>query len=111
MTPKGSINAWKCPTCGGLTVAIHVDDGVTPMFLACRRTPGCTGMAVSSGYPSPPIPLHIRLLCEWEWFAPSSTQLKRYRREDPAMYEHCRKGGLEIQPITDAGRRLLGVSG
>ena len=110
MMPAGSINAWKCPTCGGLTVAIHVDDGVTPMFLACRRTPGCTGSAVSSGYPSTVVPPRIRELCEWEWFTPSASQMKRYRRDHPAMYDHCRRGGLELRPITDAGRRLLGAA-
>lgn len=110
MMPAGSINAWECPVCGHLTVAVHVDEGVTPMFLGCRRKPGCTGRAVSSGYPSLPVPERIRLLCAWEWFRPSATQMKRYRREDPAMFQHCAQGGLELRPLTDAGRRAIGAA-
>lgn len=107
MMPAGSINAWKCPTCRGLTVAVHVDQGVTPMFLACRATPRCQGRAVSAGYPSAPIPPSILAAVGFEWRAASMTELKRYRRENPPMYEHCRAGGLVIDMLSDRGRALL----
>lgn len=29
-------NAYYCETCCGYIVVVHVDEGVTPMFLACR---------------------------------------------------------------------------
>lgn len=96
MMPAGSINAWKCPDCGGLTVAIHADEGVTPMFLACRRTEGCKGMAVSAGYPDPPIPGHVVELLAWEWYRPTE---KWARRKGPEMLDHVRNGGLALRPL------------
>jgi hypothetical protein len=98
-TPAGSINAWKCDTCGRLTVARHVDDGVTPMFLACRASGEvgtCDGRAVSAGYPPPPIPSHITDRLEWEWYTPSKREL---RRLDVGMQDHVRNGGLVIRRI------------
>lgn len=92
------INAWKCPLCGLNTVCIDVDPGVTPMLLACRRTPGCKGLAVSSGYPHQYPPEHIVANLEWEWAIPTR---KQYMRLDPAMKEHIDKGGLMLQPRTD----------
>lgn len=108
MTPRGSVNAWKCEECGLLLVAIHVDDGVTPMLLGCRVTAGCTGMMISSGYPRPPIPEHILERLAWEWRKASTTQLKRWRRDNRAMFTHCEMGGLVLAPLSDAGRTVLG---
>jgi hypothetical protein len=57
MERAGGRNAYYCPECRGLTLTINVDDGVTPMFLACRRAgldPGenpCQGHAASLMYP------------------------------------------------------------
>ena len=96
MMPAGSINAWQCEVCGGLTVAIHADEGVTPMFLACRSTEGCKGRAVSSGYPPPPIPDHIVSLLAWEWYRPTNKQARRMGRE---MREHVRLGGLVLRAL------------
>jgi hypothetical protein len=33
---RGEINGWTCDQCGETTYVVHVADGVTPMFLACR---------------------------------------------------------------------------
>lgn len=96
MMPAGSINAWQCEACGKLTVAIHADEGVTPMFLACRATPGCDGMAVSAGYPDPPIPDHIIELLAWEWYRPTR---KWARRKGPEMLDHVQRGGLVIRAL------------
>jgi hypothetical protein len=106
MMPAGSINGWQCDKCHRLTIAIHRDEGVTPFMLACRadgyepRSPEstCDGMGVSCGYPVDPPPCPP----EWEFFRPSKSQMKRYKREDPAMYEHCIKGGLELRRLQDA---------
>ena len=103
MCKAGAINGYACDACGQLTIIRHVDEGVTPMFLACRaegldpREATCKGQAVSLMYPpgDPPSPP------TWEWYKPSPEALKRMKRKDPAMYEHIRKGGLELRKIVD----------
>lgn len=104
MIGPGSINAWKCPECDGLTVAVHVDAGVTPMFLRCRFTEGCRGMAVSQMYPAPPVPGWIMLLLDWEWYKPTAAETAKLNHE---MREHIERGGLDIRPLSAAGRALL----
>ena len=32
------INVYVCQKCGGLTVTVDVDEGVTPFMLGCRAT-------------------------------------------------------------------------
>lgn len=99
---RGSVNSWTCTTCGRPTVAVHVDDGVTPMFLGCRSTEGCTGRGTSNGYM--PVPPMVVAMCEWEWYRPTGRQ---YRRLSPEMRQHVDAGGLDLRPLTDAGRALL----
>lgn len=90
---KGRENAYECPVCGGYTTTVNVDDGVTPMFLACRVTPGCPGRAASLIYPEGPRPAHIPPPA-WEWYRPS----RRERRSlDPVTREHVEMGGLLIR--------------
>lgn len=101
--PRGSVNGWQCDKCHRLTIAIHRNQGVTPFMLACRADgyePGspestCDGMAVSCGYPADPPPRPP----EWEWYRPSRNQIKRYKRDNPDMYRHVTKGGLELRKI------------
>jgi hypothetical protein len=90
----GRHNAYRCDDCGSHTVVVHVDAGVTPMFLGCRATPGCQGRAVSLGYPEGPIPSHL-LPAEWEWYRPERGD--RVLR-DPAMRSHVEQGGLVLRP-------------
>lgn len=106
MMPAGALNAWTCSTCGGLTVAVHVDEGVTPMFLACRAALGCVGRSVSSGYPSGSVPPHVLGALAWEWYRPSE---RWARRQGPEMLNHVRRGGLAIRELTDAGRQAAGL--
>lgn len=77
------------------------------MMLACRRTPGCTGHAVSAFYPDGPPPQYVLDHLDWEWAQPSRTQMKAWRRERDPMFEHCARGGLVLRPISDAGRAAL----
>lgn len=91
------INAYKCRECGGLTVTIDVDSGVTPALLACRATPGCNGMAVSSGYPASDPPPHIMAKLRWEWRLPKGFD---YARLSPEMRQFIDDGGLELVPRT-----------
>lgn len=90
------VNAWKCDVCGLLTVAIDVDPGVTPMFLGCRRTPDCTGMGTSSGYPSIPVPDRVLEHLDWEWTLPDPGEdLTTGDRE------WIDDGGLLLRPRTE----------
>jgi hypothetical protein len=84
-------------------VAVHVDEGVTPMMLACRAD-DCRGVAMSRGYHTNP---GDRARVTIEWRKATTTELKRWRREDPSMYAHCTAGGLVIGDLSDAGRDLL----
>ena len=98
--PAGAVNAWKCDKCGQLTVARHVDEGVTPMFLACRASgdlEGCDGQAVSSGYPAAPIPDRILTRLEWEWYKPGVMERMGMSL---AMQDHISRGGLALRRIT-----------
>lgn len=99
--PVGAVNAWKCNKCGRLTVARHADAGVTPMFLACRASGDvmdCGGQAVSSGYPSEPVPDRILDRLEWEWYRPDSAELRTFGLD---MQDHIRRGGLALRRINE----------
>lgn len=100
----GEINGWQCGRCDAVTYAIHVDDGVTPMFLGCRATDGCEGTGASLMYPPPPVPAHVLEAVAWEWFKPTG---RYYRRLSSAMKSHVDQGGLDLRPLTDVGRELV----
>lgn len=92
---RNGINVYTCPDCGGETVTIDVDPGVTPALLhrpyAQHRAPACRGLARSSWYqprPGHPPPA-------WEWYRPTEEEA---RAAGPAMAEHARLGGLFIRP-------------
>jgi hypothetical protein len=55
-------------------------------------------------YPPPPIPQHVIDAVAWEWFKPTPRAI---RRMEPGMRDHIEKGGLELRPLTDAGRAAL----
>lgn len=103
----GRINGWRCQACGAVTYCVHVDHGVTPMFLGCRVTDGCEGMAVSLMYPAAAPPAHVVWAVEWEWYRPTDKQARRMERKSPGMLDHVRQGGLALRPLTDTGRELL----
>jgi hypothetical protein len=114
---RGEINGYTCDDCARKTYIVHVDDGVTPMFLACRadgidpsqqQPPArCQGRGVSMMYPNGLVPQDVLEAVAWEWYAASKTELKRMKRDEPEMYDHCIKGGLLLRPLTDAGREAL----
>jgi hypothetical protein len=89
----GAINAYRCKDCHDVTVVRHVDQGVTPMFLACRVTDGCQGMAVSAGYQADPAQLPPPT---FEWYRPTGLELAKL---DFAMQDYVRRGGLELRPV------------
>lgn len=96
-------NAYYCEECKLYIVTIDADKGVTPMFLRCRATEGCTGTMHSMMYPAdpwPPIDGHgVEIPTEptYEWFKPT---LKQARRHGVGMMDHVRRGGLELRKIT-----------
>ena len=106
-TNVGKENVYVCEKCGGYTVTIDVDDGVTPFMLGCRANmqeiildgkvvgfaPTCKGMAQSASYPKGPRPAHIPPPA-WEWYKPTGTDFDSLSRE---MKEHIYKGGLDIR--------------
>jgi hypothetical protein len=92
------VNAYNCDTCHANTVTIDVDPGVTPMFLGCRRTPGCRGMASSSGYPDLEPPPHIMTDLDFEWATPTE---REFRQLEPEMKSHVDQGGLVLHDRTD----------
>jgi hypothetical protein len=89
-------NVYTCQKCGGFTVTVDVDEGVTPFMLRCRasgREGDCDGTAYSAMYPEGPRPKHIPPPA-WEWFKPTGSE---YRKLSAAMKEHVDRGGLDIR--------------
>lgn len=113
----GQKNAYYCEACGKYTLTIHRDDGVTPMFLACRASGSeedCQGRAVSMMYRDvDSAPAHVPKEPAWEWFkpSPSPAKLRRIGKRDPSFAEHLERGGLELRKIaaTSSSTRVSDV--
>lgn len=103
----GEKNAYYCDTCANYVVTIDVDDGVTPMFLACRAlgdpeevTNTCGGMMRSMMYPPEPWPEHdgygeaIPTEPTWEWYQPDPVELAGV---EDGVREHVELGGLLLR--------------
>lgn len=101
----GSRNVYTCQECGGKTVTVDRDEGVTPFMIGCRvngQEPDrerCTGMMHSAFYRDPSAYLTEP---EWEWFSPTPEELTAYVENiDPravvGTIEHVEKGGLLIR--------------
>lgn len=104
MEAKGKINVYHCETCGGDTVTVNLDAGVTPMFLKCRAGGffrPCGGTATSRGYQVPQ-----DLVPDYAWYAPTPEQRKKM---DPAMRDHCERGGLNIRKLDSLERLTFGA--
>lgn len=110
MSERGEINGYRCDTCGEHTYIVHVDDGVTPMFLGCRKSGsaegGCQGQGVSLMYPPPPIPPYVLASVEWEWYEPDLGELPRLDALSGEL-DHVQRGGLLLRRLTNEGRLLL----
>lgn len=117
---RGEVNGYICQRCGEVTMVVLVDDGTTPFMIACRAegldptAAKCKGTAESMFYPRSPLPPGYRaILLErgWEWYAASKGQLRRFRKRNPGLYDHCSKGGLLLRRLTDDGRAALPPEG
>ena len=96
----GRENVYTCETCGGYTVTVDRDAGVTPMFLACRASGAldidtCAGIAVSAGYPNVARPPYIPPPA-WEWYRPTTRETHGL---DAETFAHVRQGGLLLRKI------------
>lgn len=89
MEEKGKINKYICEVCGESIVTVNRDDGVTPMYLACRVNQD--GMSVSQWY-------HVSqdLTPTYEWYKPEPDE---YLTLDADTIEHLKLGGLLIRKI------------
>jgi|HubBroStandDraft_2_1064218.scaffolds.fasta_scaffold74636_4 hypothetical protein len=89
-------NVYTCEKCGGYTVTVDIDEGVTPFMLKCRasgKEGDCEGVALSAMYPKGPRPAHIPEP-SWEWYKPSAKEIAAM----PASWrDHYRKGGLHLR--------------
>lgn len=91
----GRKNIYTCKKCGGVTITIDIDDGVTPFMIRCRASGNedrCDGMAQSCMYR---VPVETPD-AEWEWFKPTGSQYLKLSRD---MREHVDKGGLDLRKI------------
>jgi hypothetical protein len=94
--PVGRLNRYTCQTCGGHTITIDRDEGVTPFMLLCRATKDCVGHMYSSFYRA------VEGVPTYEWRKPT---LAEYAAMSPAMRDHIDRGGLDIHPIEQPAQR------
>lgn len=94
-------NGYICAKCRKPTMTVDVDEGVTPMFLGCRATEGCDGMAQSMMYPKGERPKHLPAPA-FEWYKPTRKEVEATEAEYPGSIQHWEQGGLFLRPRTDA---------
>lgn len=92
----GNRNSWTCERCKVALWTVDVDEGVTPMIIACR-VDGCGGEAVSACYrvggPGAAPPATHR------WVRPRSLA-----RLEPGDRQHVEAGGLILEEIPETER-------
>ena len=91
----GRKNIYTCRKCGGVTITLDIDEGITPFLILCRASGqegDCDGLAESSMYQvqidTPP--------ALWEWFKPEGQD---YLNLSKAMRAHVDNGGLDIRKM------------
>jgi len=93
-------NAYVCEKCRYITLTVHVDKGVTPMFLGCRNPKGCDGTATSFVYQLPgalAMSINGKLLPTHEWYKPGPDEKLTAGERD-----HVEQGGVLLRERTDA---------
>ena len=96
-------NAYVCQKCRYVTLTVHIDEGVTPMFLNCRKPGGidaCDGTAVSFMYNLPgslALSPDDKLNPTHEWYKPGPDQKLSDFEKD-----HVDNGGVLLRDRTDA---------
>jgi hypothetical protein len=96
-------NFWRCTTCGGFLVGVDIDDGATPMRLACKSMPGaadrgtghCPGEMHSGWYADPANwPEQVPRVPHAVFYKPGHYQREQMRKKYPMLYRHVINGGL-----------------
>lgn len=95
MEKRGQVNAYKCEQCDGEICTVNLDDGVTPAFLGCHAKEGCSGSMVSAWYRGTE-----RKQPTYGWHAATPKQIRRMRRNNPELADHCKSGGLLLRELT-----------
>ncbi len=72
-------------------LSLDVDDGVTPFMVTC---PDHDRTATSAMYRVDERLATIALPVRMVWRRATASETKRWKRKNPAMYEHVRLGGL-----------------
>jgi hypothetical protein len=105
-------NHYHCPKCGGITIARHDDEGVTPFMLRCRakdtfgvggvRAHGCEEMAESSFFSGPQDDDQIPHVI---FYRPESMKAieainKEPKRDRAWWLEHYKQGGSLMREAT-----------
>jgi len=85
---RNRINVYTCMMCGRSVVTEDVAEGVTPVYLGCRATPGCQGTMQSHFYR-----VLQTLRPTWEWYRPDSLD-----GLTPQSRQHVQDGGLLCRP-------------
>jgi len=90
------LNQYTCQTCGQSIITVDRVPGVTPMFIRCRATVGCSGRAHSAFYR-----VESDQTPTFEWRKPTPAE---YEALDAATREeHVDRGGLLIYPLSATG--------
>lgn len=92
--PRRKKNAYTCTVCKGRIVTEDVVEGVTPFMLACKVTALCQGSMQSHFYD-----IDQGEVATFEWYRPS---LRSAAKQGQAMYEHVKRGGLDIRKKGEA---------
>lgn len=101
MEVSGAVNVYVCEKCGGKTVTVNRDEGVTPFMLACRvNNVGCGGHARSSFYR-----VDQNQTPDWEWYRPDEGELATL---EPEWQHHIKSGGLKLRKLDAIGREKYG---
>lgn len=85
------LNRYTCQTCGGQTITVDREEGVTPFMIECRATKDCDGDMYSSFYRD------VEGVPTYEWRKPDPVE---YAGMSPAMRDHIDRGGLNLYPIS-----------
>lgn len=95
--PTNPINVYQCEKCGGETVTIDREEGVTPFMIRCRANTECGGMMNSTFYMA-----SQDLTPKFEWRKPTPVE---YEKLDKATRkDHVDRGGLLLYPIAPEKR-------
>lgn len=105
-------NYYKCknPKCGKVVVTVDVDNGTTPMMLACPEN-RCGHKMMSAGYPElTKWPLSAQKTAEGEWYRVGPWERKKLKKKFPALHSHVMAGGLILRKATQERKFPVGFA-